>query len=108
MDILLGYSGMALAFVIIAAIHLYFIIYSKANIVVKAVVIPIVLWYSLVLFYTPSKLMGWPTSQSIPKNSRVLSMMIREPLRGNPGAIYILTINYSDVEKLSLIRFNNP
>jgi len=100
MDIFLGYSGLAVAFIILAAIHLYFIIYSDAKVIIKAVIIPAVLWYGLTLFYTPGNLMGWPTSQPMPDNSRVLSMMIREPRGDRPGSIYILALGYVDLKKI--------
>lgn len=108
MDILLGYNGLAVAFIIIAALHLYFIIYSKAKIVTKALIIPVVLWYSLTLFYIPGKLMGWPTSSPIPDNSRVLSMMFREPFKGRPGSIYILAVSYVEVNESNISEVLNP
>ena len=111
MDILLGYSGLLTAFIIIAAIHLYFIIESKAKVLTKALIIPIVLWFSLVLFYTPEKLMGWPTSQEMPNNSMVMSMLIREPYGSSPGAIYILALHDRFSEKItksSVKKYLNP
>lgn len=108
MDILLGYNGLAVAFIIIAALHLYFIIYSKARVITKALIVPLVLWYSLVLFYTPEKLMGWPTPSSVPDNSRVLSMMFREPFKGSPGSIYILAIGYTGVNKSNIGEALDP
>ncbi len=108
MDILSGYSGLAVAFIIVAALHLYFIIYSKAKVITKALIVPLVLWYSLVLFYTPEKLMGWPTSSSMPDNSRVLSMMFREPFKNSPGSIYILAVGYTEVNKSNIGEALDP
>lgn len=108
MDILLGYNGLATAFIIIAALHLYVIVYSKGGVVIKALLIPMVLWYGLVLFYTPGKLMGWPTPQPIPDNSRVLSMMFREPFKGRPGSIYILVISRAGIGKSNIEEVLNP
>ncbi len=108
MDTLLGYSGLSIAFIIIIALHLYFIIYSKVKVITKVIIIPTVLWYSLILFNTPGKLMGWPVpDQLVPENSRILSKIIREPFGDDLGAIYLLTVNYSKVEKKSFIQLIN-
>lgn len=108
MDISLGYNGLAIAFIIIAALHLYVIVYSKVRVTIKALLIPMVLWYSLVLFYTPGKLMGWPTPQPIPDNSRVLSIMFREPFKGRPGSIYILAVSHVEINKSNIEEVLNP
>ena len=90
MDIWSGYIGLSVAFVIISAIVLWFLIRTPGKIIIKAILIPATVWYGLVLYYTVPNFMGWPISQPIPDNSQILAIRIKEP---NPkhndlGAIY--------------------
>jgi hypothetical protein len=85
-----GYIGLSTAFVIISAIVLWFSIRTPGQIIIKAMLIPATVWYGLVLYYSVPNLMGWPISQSIPDNSQVLAIRIKEPdpKHNDPGAIY--------------------
>ena len=85
-----GYICLSIAFVIISATVLWFSIRTPGRIIIKAMLIPATVWYALVLYYSVPNLMGWPISQSIPDNSQVLAIRIKEPdLKHNdPGAIY--------------------
>ena len=90
MDMWSGYIGLSIAFVIISAIVLWFSIRTPGQIIIKAMLIPATVWYGLVLYYSVPNLMGWPISQSIPDNSQVLAIRIKEPdpKHNDPGAIY--------------------
>jgi hypothetical protein len=85
-----GYIGLSIAFVIISAIVLWFSIRTPGQIIIKAMLIPATVWYGLVLYYSVPNLMGWPISQSIPDNSQVLAIRIKEPdpKHNDAGAIY--------------------
>jgi hypothetical protein len=85
-----GYIGLSIAFVIISAIVLWFSIRTPGQIIIKAMLIPATVWYGLVLYYSVPNLMGWPISQSMPDNSQVLAIRIKEPnpKHNDPGAIY--------------------
>lgn len=107
MDILTAYSGLAIAFIIIVAILLYFLIATKLKLVIKIALIPLVIWYSLVLFYTPGKMMGWPTYENIPPKSRLIYYMVKEPMGTEEGCIYFWVIAYKD-HKTRIIDQLNP
>ena len=107
MDILSAYFGLCIAFIIIASLLLYFIINSKAHVLIKAVIIPIVIWFTLVLYFTPDKLMGWPTHAEPPDGSIVLLDIIKEPGAGQKGFIDLLVI-VRDSSKLTLFEQLNP
>jgi len=102
MDILAGYFGLSLAFVIISSVFLCFIIGSKINVSVKAVLIPLVVWFTLVLYYTPGKLMGWPNPGEPPDNSIILLYLIKEPAGDKAGFIDMLVI-MNDTSKRSFV-----
>jgi hypothetical protein len=90
MDMWSGYMGLSTAFVIISAIALWFSIRTPGQIIIKAMLIPVTVWYGLALYYSVPNLMGWPVSKSIPDNSQVLAIRIKEPnpKSNDPGAIY--------------------
>ena len=85
-----GYIGLSIAFVIISTIVLWFSIRTPGQIIIKAMLIPATVWYGLVLYFAVPNLMGWPISQSIPDNSHILAIRIKEPNPkvNDPGAIY--------------------
>jgi len=91
--IITGYIGLAIAFIMITAVLLFFLTDSKIHVLIKVVIIPVVLWYSLVLFSMPDNLRGWPTDQPIPNDSRVISLLINEPSVSGMGAIYLWVID---------------
>ncbi|MEJ2100320.1 MAG: hypothetical protein P8X68_10115 [Desulfobacterales bacterium] len=90
MDMWSGYIGLSISFVIISTIVLWFSIRTPGFIIIKAMLIPATVWYGLVLYFTVPNLMGWPISQSIPDNSHILAIRIKEPnpKYNDPGAIY--------------------
>ena len=112
MNMWYGYIGLSIAFVIIAAIVLWFSIRAPGQIIIKAMLIPATVWYSLVLYYTVPNLMGWPIPQTIPDNSQILAIRIMEPdpKHNHPGAIYF----WADIkpksksQQQSLIAQLNP
>ena len=90
MEMWTGYIGLSIAFVIISAIVLWFSIRTPGKVIIKAILIPVTIWYGLALYYTVPNLVGWPVSEPIPDNSQVLAIRINEPnpLYNDPGAIY--------------------
>jgi hypothetical protein len=90
MELWTGYIGLAIAFVIITAIVLWFSIRTPGQVLIKAILIPTTIWYGLALYYTVPNLVGWPASKPIPDNSQVIAIRINEPnpLYNDPGAIY--------------------
>jgi hypothetical protein len=107
-----GYIGLAIAFLIIATIFLWFFLRTPGHIIIKVILIPVTIWYSLVLYYTIPNLMGWPTSEAIPENSQILAIRIKEPnpKLDDPGAIYfwLNTKPSSKEQNLSPAAWLNP
>ncbi len=106
MGIISAYIGLSVAFIIIVSILVYFVINSETHIVIKVGIITIALWYSLVLFYTPPKLMGWPTYQGLPDGSRIVFALVKEPMGADKGGMYFLLM-MSESER-SLLEQINP
>jgi len=110
MEVISAYLGLSVAYIIIVAILLYAVLKTDLYVVAKVFIITIVMWYGLVLFYTPPKLMGWPTIQELPYDSEVmiLNFLIREPIAGNSGGIYFWLIKKDEGIELSIVDQLNP
>jgi hypothetical protein len=91
MDIWTGYSGMAIAFVILAIILMWIVIQTPGRYLMKAALIPPVVWFGVALYFMVPNLLGWPARQDVPDDSYVLAVMVNEPnhTRNDPGAIYL-------------------
>ena len=78
-----GYVGLTTAYILIISILLWLFITSRTYLIAKIVIVPVVMWYGLVLYYTPSNLMGWPVNisseQMLPPDAFVVSTTIKEP-----------------------------
>ena len=92
MELLVGCTGLAIAFIILTFLILYLIIETKKHFIIKFIVIALAMWYSVVLLYTPPKLMGWPTNKQMPPNTIILNVLFDEPKPDSKGAIYVLGV----------------
>ena len=103
--ILTAYLGLAVTFLILITLLLMLLIKVKGRIITKFVIIPVVIWYSLVLLYLPNSFMGWPTGDEIPDNSIILTIFFNEPRGSSKGAIYLLVLTKNiDTSKRSLFE----
>lgn len=107
-----GHISLAIAFVILATVVLWFFIKTPGKVVVKVLMIPATIWYGLALYYAIPNLMGWPTTQMVPDNSHVIAFRIKEPnpLTDDAGAIFIWadTQPGSETPKRERIVLLNP
>lgn len=87
MSLYLGYLSLGMAFVILASILLWNG-FRLRSFRVSLVMVPLVIWYSMALFYVPSHLMGWPSNNKIPEKFIVISSWVHEPMKGQKGGIY--------------------
>ena len=98
-----GFAGLITAFILLASVLLWLFIYSpKIKIVFKIILVPVLLWYGIVLYYTPLNLMGHPVEMSPPEGAYFLAIQIKEPKAAtatdlaDPGGIYITAIVYDE------------
>jgi hypothetical protein len=86
---LTGHIGVAIGFLIIVTLLLWFVIYSRGKIILKLSVIAISAFYAVALWGYLPKLEGYPTSNEIPNGSILLAVKVEEPADGKPGAFYL-------------------
>lgn len=101
-----GYAGLTTAYILLAAMLLWLFINSRTYLFLKILIVPLVLWYGIVLYYTPTNLMGWPTAiksvEELPGDAFVSGIQIKEPNKKTlePGAIFITVIKFSDKSEM--------
>lgn len=74
-----GLMGLAVAFVLLASIWAWILIRATKYRALKFVMIPILIWYSLVVYFAPSNLIGWPCKTEPPDGAIILAFQISEP-----------------------------
>lgn len=86
-----GYIGLAVGFILLMTMLLWIVISTKGSVFLKAVLIPVTLWYGTVLFFSAQNFMGWPAQKAVPEDSYVLAFRIREPdpSDSSAGAIFL-------------------
>ena len=108
-----GTAGLATAFVVLSALFLWFLIKAKLKFSIRFIIIPVIIWYGLVLYHTPGKLMGLPLSvniiEQIPNGSAVLYIKIVEPDYKSPGCFYFYVVHLQGIQKeKSFLDVINP
>jgi hypothetical protein len=83
-----------IAFAIVSAVLLWFIIGTKGKWALKAFTIIMTMTISIVLWASLSDLEGWATSNSIPEKFQLISFSVIEPDKTNKsnGVVYIWII----------------
>jgi len=98
-----GTAGLATAFVVLSALFLWFLIKAKLKFSIRFIIIPVIIWYGLILYHTPGKLMGFPLSvdviEQIPNGSVVLYIKIVEPDYKSQGCFYFYVVHPQGMEK---------
>lgn len=81
----------AIGFVLIAALVLWFVIGSKGHWAVKAVMIVLSLYFCLSVGFSVNEFMGWPTDDKLPPKYLVYWAVVDEPdmKLGDEGSIYV-------------------
>lgn len=82
--------GVSITYVILATLLSLVISNSKIPVIIRIIIIPIVLWWSLALFYGNLGLRGHPIDGYPPPGSIVAGVEIVEGSLNEPGGIYLI------------------
>ena len=104
---------LTVAFILLSAIILWFVIGAKGQWSLKAACIALTLYFSLSLSQSLSSVEGWPSTDKMPKQFQVHWAVVEEPdkITGEQGAIYLWLTSLSEEEPsssffLSFYEFN--
>lgn len=84
--------GIPLTFLVLFAVTLWFIILGKGRWWLKAAVIPVVLYFSLVVWFSLAQISGWASDSETPETFAINWIMVKEPSKRDPrdqGAIFM-------------------
>lgn len=89
--VFLGTSGLVAAYVVVAMLLLVLNLNARWSWVVKALAIVAVSALYVVTYYSLPPLLGWPTSQQLPKRFNLLAVYVQEPEKtsGRTGEILL-------------------
>jgi len=84
--------GIPLTFVVLATVLLWLIILGKGPWWLKAVIVPAVLYFSLVMWSSLNQIAGWATDNQMPKRFTIHWAMVKEPSKvaaHDQGAVFL-------------------
>jgi amino acid transporter len=89
--VLLGVTGLVLAYVVIALLLLSINLYSNWSWRIKTATIIVVSLFYIVTYFSLPPLMGWPTDAKLPERFALIGAHVREPdkLLGAEGVIFL-------------------
>jgi len=95
-----GFAGLVFTYIILTTLLLW--MFKKADVAQwkKLLIIPLTLWWSVALYYTPLGFMGYPVSKDIPDKAIVIGYKIIEPNEQNDGGMYFWVIDVNKVNPL--------
>jgi len=107
----LAIIGLSLSFLVLAGFTAWMLVYTKiGSDWVKGILLLAILWYGMVVYFTPDKMMGWPHSVSgyhdLPDVGVILHWKVVTP-RGNPAeeGIYLWMVPKEYEEKSTWLDF---
>jgi hypothetical protein len=84
--------GIPIAFILLAAIGLWLLIFAKGWWILKIFFMTLCLYFSIAVWLSLSQLSGWPSSSVLPEKFLINGIAVQEPSLTNPndkGNIYI-------------------
>lgn len=86
--------GIPIAFILIATIGLWLMIYSKGHWLFKMAYIAVCLYFGIMTWASLSELSGWPSNSELPEKFMVGAVLVQDPMpaKKDQGAIYLWLI----------------
>ena len=83
--------GIPLAFAILVAVILWFIIAGKGHWLLKMLFVSVALYFSIAMWHSLGDLVGWPSNNPLPDKFLVHWLVVKEGIPGgkDPGAIFL-------------------
>ena len=103
---MMEYLGLWITFIVIISLILVVLIKPTVGYFIKAAIIAAALWYSLVLYFIPNNLLGWPKNSEPPNRFIVLNTWVVEPSSKGKGGIYFWGIDGDVLKKESNVSLD--
>jgi hypothetical protein len=82
-----GYIAICAAYLIIAMVVAWTIVWTKGHLAIRTITIFITVVFACILHYTVPDILGWPTDQSPPENAILYGLKINAPNEASEGSI---------------------
>ena len=88
---MLSIIGLSISFVILVTILMWMMAYTKIGPDwLKSIILVIVMWYGLMVYFMPIKMMGWPVCGELPETGIILAWKAIDPgMNPGEGGIYL-------------------
>lgn len=88
--------GISLAYIALAVLVVLSLIYTRWSLWIKVAIVIIVSVFYFVTYISLERILGWPTTASLPKEFMVLSGYVKEPNEstGEDGGVYLWLVAY--------------
>jgi len=93
-----------ISFVILAAMFSWFLVGVKGKVWIKLIMLPLVIWYGLVLNSSFGRIYGWPADHNLPEQAYIKSYIVKKPTVDDDGAIYVWIVNRIKVRRPNLFE----
>lgn len=98
-----------ISFVVIAAIFSWMCIGIQGKLWLKIIMLPLVIWYGLILNTSLDRIYGWPAKYELSENAYIKSYIAKKPTIYDEGAIYVWVVDRIKVRIPNLAeRIMNP
>lgn len=94
-----GWIAVAVGWVILTALGISLFLAPKVKLIFKVIVIPLIIWFSVALYYASAGLMGHPIHGDPPYGSIILGVhIVEESFMSDEPAIYLTTVDRNETE----------
>jgi len=102
--------GIPIFFVILASVMLWLIILGKGKWYFKALLVPVVLYYCIIVYLSLGSLSGWSAKESLPEKFRIHWVVIEEPekIGTDTGSIHLWLSATEETENKPINKFLYP
>lgn len=98
-----GSLGLSLTFLILLTVLLIIFVRAEIPKKCKVALIPLLLWFSAVLYFVPDNFTGWSKQAEPPDMTIILALWAQEPSPRSEGGIYVWGIDYPKIEDVQNI-----
>jgi len=94
-----GWIAIVVGWVILTALGISLIISPKVKVIFKIIVIPLIIWFSVALYYSSASLMGHPINGDPPYGSIIVGIhIVEESFMSDEPAIYLTVVDRNEAE----------
>jgi hypothetical protein len=104
----MGWLLVGATYVILTSLLIFLFVTPKVKYYIKAMIIPIIIWFSIAIFYSAQSFKGYPIDTDPPIGSVIIDVHVVEPPGGNDPEIFLWVLHPSGYELGEAVNPFNP